>query len=60
MTPKLASVALLGTGANMVSVFNVSLPYLIEDIIDLSTVIMQPGEGYWVKVPADSVWTVDW
>jgi len=24
------------------------------------TYIMKPGEGYWVHVPADSVWTISW
>ncbi len=24
------------------------------------TYVMQPGEGYWVQVPADAVWVIDW
>jgi len=60
MTPQLASISLAGTGADIMSIYNGSAAYLIEDRTDLSTVTMNPGEAYWVHVPADTVWTVDW
>ena len=25
-----------------------------------SEYIMKPGEGYWVHVVADTIWTIDW
>ncbi|MCK5309557.1 MAG: hypothetical protein KAJ64_02830 [Thermoplasmata archaeon] len=56
---KLASVALAGTGSNMMAVYDNSSPYLIDDITDLTTVVMQPGEGYWVHVSTDTMWTVE-
>ncbi len=49
--------ALWGTGADMVEVFSSVSPYIIEIG---PTYIMKPGEGYWIHVPADTVWTVDW
>ena len=57
---RLASDALAGTGTDMISIYNGTAPYLIEDRTDLSTVTMQPGEAYWIHVPADTVWTVNW
>ncbi|MBA1340637.1 MAG: hypothetical protein C5S40_00685 [ANME-2 cluster archaeon] len=57
---RLASAALAGTGADIISIYNGTASYLIEDKTDLSTVTMRPGEGYWVHVPADTMWTVDW
>ncbi len=60
LTSRLASDALAGTGADMISIYNGAAPYLIEDRTDLSTVSMEPGNGYWVHVPADTVWNVDW
>jgi len=50
--------ALWGTGADRVEVFNATEPYLIKEVE--ATYVMKPGEGYWVHVPADSVWVVDW
>ncbi len=50
--------ALWGTGADKVEVFNASAPYNIKEVG--ATYIMKPGEGYWVHVVADSVWTIDW
>ena len=55
-----ASIALGGTGTDMIAVYNGASPYLIDDYTDLSMVTLLPGEGYWVHVPADTVWTVDW
>jgi hypothetical protein len=52
------SEAFFGTAADRVEVFDPAQPYnLIEAP---PTYIMQPGEGYWVRVPMDTVWTVDW
>lgn len=50
--------ALWGTGCDRVEVFNATEPYLIKEVE--ATYVMKPGEGYWVHVPADSTWTVDW
>jgi len=48
--------ALWGTGADRVEVFDPASPYLISEVD--SDYVLQPGEGYWVHVPADTVWTV--
>ncbi|MCK4757030.1 MAG: exo-alpha-sialidase [Thermoplasmata archaeon] len=50
--------AFFGTGATRVEVCNTSQAYNQMEV--MSTYIMRPGEGYWVKVPADSIWVVDW
>ena len=50
--------ALFGTGADRVEVCDLGEPYLIKEVGP--TYMMKPGEGYWVHVPADTVWTVDW
>ena len=50
--------ALWGTGADRVMVCDTGEPYNIREVGP--AYIMQPGEGYWIHVPADSVWTVDW
>ena len=50
--------ALWGTGADKVMVCNTSEPYNIKEVGP--NYVMKPGEGYWVHVPADSVWVVDW
>ena len=47
-----------GTGADRVEVFDAASPYLISEVGP--EYIMKPGEGYWVRVPVDAVWTVDW
>ena len=47
-----------GTGYDAVEGFNASHPYRISPLAD--TYLMQPGEGYWVHVPADTTWVVDW
>jgi len=49
--------ALWGTGADKVEVFDSVSPYIKEVG---PTYVMKPGEGYWVRVPADVVWTIDW
>jgi len=51
--------ALAGTGYDRpVEGFNATHPYRISPLAD--TYLMQPGEAYWVHVPADTIWTVDW
>ena len=46
------------TGAIIVEGFNGSAPYRISELPD--DYVLQRGEGYWVNVPADVIWTVDW
>ncbi len=50
--------AFFGTMADRVQVCDQSEPYHLKEIDGVY--IMQPGEGYWVHVPADTVWVVDW
>ncbi|MFH0816461.1 MAG: C25 family cysteine peptidase [Methanobacteriota archaeon] len=50
--------AFWGTGADCVEVFDQGAPYRTKVVGP--AYIMKPGEGYWVHVQADSVWTVDW
>ena len=50
--------ALWGTGADRVEVCDALAPYRLREVG--STYIMKPGEGYWVHVPADTTWVVDW
>ncbi|MCK5037558.1 MAG: right-handed parallel beta-helix repeat-containing protein, partial [Thermoplasmata archaeon] len=50
--------ALAGTGYTMVEGFNATAPYHVEVLAD--NYVMKPGEGYWVHVPADTGWVVDW
>ncbi|MCK4266520.1 MAG: hypothetical protein KAX31_04505, partial [Thermoplasmata archaeon] len=50
--------ALWGTGADRVEVYDEMAPYRIKEVGP--TYVMKPGEGYWVRVPANSVWVVDW
>ena len=58
LTPDTVANALWGTGVDRVEVCNLTEPYLIKEVGP--TYVMQPGEGYWVHVTADSVWIVDW
>jgi parallel beta-helix repeat protein len=58
LTPKSISVALAGTGYDSVEGYNASDPYRTS-VLD-GSYMMKPGEGYWVHVPADSIWVVDW
>ncbi len=58
LTPRAISDALAGTGYDAVEGYNSTAPYLISLLAD--TYMMKPGEGYWVHVPADTVWVVDW
>ena len=50
--------SLWGTGADKVEAFDPAEPYRIKEVGP--TYIMKPGEGYWVHVPANTVWVVDW
>jgi hypothetical protein len=59
LTPRAISTALAGTGYDMpVEGSNASAPYRISPLAD--TYMMQPGEAYWVHVPGDTTWVVDW
>ena len=58
LTPDIVANALWGTGADHVEVFDPAEPYLIREVGP--DYVMQPGEGYWVHVPADTVWIIDW
>ncbi len=50
--------ALWGTGADRVECYDAGTPYLIKEMGPAD--LMSPGNGYWVHVLVDSVWTVDW
>jgi hypothetical protein len=55
---KTVSEALFGTGADRIEVCDLMAPYRISEVG--ASYVMSPGEGYWIHVPADTVWTVDW
>ncbi len=50
--------ALAGTGWDRVEAFDPVAPYLLKELVGAD--MMEPGNGYWVHVPADTVWTVNW
>jgi hypothetical protein len=50
--------ALAGTGYDAVEGFDPAGPYNTQSLND--TYVMTTFEGYWVHVPADTTWTVDW
>ncbi len=50
--------AFWGTGTDRVEVCDLAEPGLIKEVG--ASYVMRPGEGYWVHVPVDSVWTIDW
>lgn len=50
--------ALWGTGADKVEICDPTDPYRTKEVG--SAYIMRPGEGYWVHVPADTIWVVNW
>lgn len=58
LNEKPVSDALAGTGYDSIDGFNASAPYHITPLSD--SYMMKPGAGYWVHVPADTVWVVDW
>lgn len=49
---------LWGTGANAVESFDMGHPYMLRQMSP--TECFQPGNGYWIRVPADVIWTIDW
>ena len=58
LSNKTVSHALWGTGADRVEAFDAGQPYNLIEVG--AAYIMQPGEGYWIHVAADTIWTVDW
>jgi spore germination protein YaaH len=54
---KTIATALAGTGYDRVEGFAAASPY-IQALA--SSYVMKPGEGYWVRVPADTIWNVNW
>ncbi|MFH0815219.1 MAG: NosD domain-containing protein [Methanobacteriota archaeon] len=50
------AVALWGTGADAVEVFDPAMPYMTRTAS--GDYVMRPGDAYWVHVPVDSVWIV--
>jgi uncharacterized repeat protein (TIGR01451 family) len=57
-TEQKVSDALWGTGADHVEAYDGADPELLREMGPNE--LMQPGKGYWVHVPADSVWTVNY
>ncbi len=51
-------IALSGTNADIVEAFDPASPNLIAEVGPAYA--MKPGEGYWVHVPADTVWAINW
>ena len=51
-------IAFSGTGMDGVEGSCAFSPYYLRELS--TSYVMQPGEGYWVHVPADTTWTVDW
>jgi hypothetical protein len=58
-TPRTFTDALAGTYADMVSVYDGTVPEMIRDIPMPSDEMMSRGNGYWVRVTEDCVWTVN-
>ncbi|MBA3045740.1 MAG: right-handed parallel beta-helix repeat-containing protein [Candidatus Thermoplasmatota archaeon] len=50
--------ALWGTGADRVEVCDMGEPGFIKEVGP--DYVMTPGEGYWVHVTVNTVWTIDW
>jgi hypothetical protein len=57
-TEKTVSDALAGTNADLVEVCDLTDPYQLKEVG--AAYVMKPGEGYWVHVPSDTVWIVNW
>lgn len=55
---KVVADAFSGTSVDKVEVFDPAEPYKIKNASP--TYLMKPGEGYWVHVPSDTTWIVDW
>lgn len=58
LAQKCVSDALTGTGYDAVEVFDPTDPYRTKEVGP--TYVMKPGEGYWVHVPADTIWIINW
>ncbi len=58
ITERVMSDALWGTSADRVEVFDPADPELLR--VMGPGEYMVPGQGYWIHVIADTVWTVDW
>ncbi len=58
LTNETVANALWGTGVDNVLVCVPAEPYRIREVGP--SYLMKPGEGYWVHVPADTIWVVDW
>jgi len=57
-TDKTVATALWGTGADRVEAYDGSSPTLLRELGPGE--LMGSGNGYWVHVPTDSVWTVSY
>jgi hypothetical protein len=58
LTQKSVSDAFIGTGYDIAEGYDASDPYRTSVLP--GSYMMKPGEGYWVHVPADTVWVIDW
>jgi len=58
LTPRPAQDALAGTGFDGLECWDAASPTLLRQMDPLEP--MNPGCGYWVHVPADTIWIVDW
>lgn len=58
LNPEIVANALFGTAADRVEVCDPAEPYMIKEVG--ADYLMHAGEGYWVHVPADAVWVIDW
>ncbi len=57
-TEETISNALAGTGFDGVEGFAPAAPYRLIGLAGSD--IMQPGGAYWVHVPTDTTWVIDW
>jgi hypothetical protein len=60
LTSMNAQTALAGTNADMMAVFDGASPTLMRDVFDISTETLEAGNGYWIHVPADVLWVINW
>jgi|GEM_PF-6240032 len=59
LTQRQISTALAGTGYDRpVEGFSAAAPYRTTELAD--TYMMTAGEAYWIHVPADTIWVVNW
>jgi hypothetical protein len=54
---KTLSGALWGTNANRAEGFNPTSPYVK---VLTASYVMKPGQAFWIRVPADVVWVINW